>query len=144
MDRSELLSITEESCRYDIDRIESMSKAPFAAELGITLVYVSKERTVARMPVCGRLLNSLGIVHGAATFGLIDHAFGVACNIGCDAVGQCCSVHYYRPATEGPLTAEAVLMNESRSIVDYDVKVFGGGKLIASAVCTGFKLGEKR
>jgi acyl-CoA thioesterase len=144
MDRSELLSITEESCRYDIDRIESMSKAPFAEELGITLVHVSKEKTIAQMPICGKILNSLGIVHGAATFGLIDHAFCVACNIGCDAVGQSCNVHYYRPATEGPLTAEAVLINDSRSMSDYDVKVFGGGKLIASAVCTGFKLGEKR
>lgn len=143
MDRTELLSITEESCRYDIDRIESMSKAPFAVGMGITLTYVSKERTVAEMTVRDGLLNSLGIVHGAATFGLIDHTFGVACNIGCDVVGQCCNVHYHRPAKDGVLTAEAVLMNESRKIVDYGVKVYGEGKLIASATCTGFKLGGK-
>lgn len=144
MDREKLLSITEESCRYDIDRIESMSKAPFAMELGITLIYVSKKKAVAQMQVDGRKLNSLGFLHGAATFGLIDHTFAVACSIGCDSICQCGSVHYYRPVREGVLTAEAVLVNESRSIADYEVKVYGDGKLIASAVCTGFKLGANR
>ncbi len=140
MDQNELLSIVDEDGWSAVDRIRSMSDAPFAKEVGITTVLVSKERTVAEMLVRPGILNSLGVVHGAATYALIDHTFGVASNIGRDSVGQCVNVHYYRTVKDGLLRAEAVLINESRSISNYDVKVYNKDELVASAVCTGFKI----
>lgn len=140
MDRNKLLSIVDEDSRSDVDRIGSISDAPFAKEVGIKTVLVSRERTVAEMLVRPGILNSLGVVHGAATYALIDHAFGVASNVSRDSVGQCVNVHYYRTVKDGLLRAEAVLINESNSISNYDVKVYSGDDLIASAVCTGFKI----
>ena len=140
MDQNKLLSIIDEDCRCSVDRIRSMSDAPFAKEVGIKTVLVSKNRTVAEMLVRPGILNGLGVVHGAATYALIDHAFGVASNINRDSVGQCVNVHYYRTVKEGVLRAEAILINESNSISNYDVKVYNADNLVASAVCTGFKI----
>ncbi len=140
MDQNKLLSIIDEDCRCSVDRIRSMSDAPFAKEVGIKTVLVSKNRTVAEMLVRPGILNGLGVVHGAATYALIDHAFGVASNINRDSVGQCVNVHYYRTVKEGVLRAEAILINESNSISNYDVKVYNEDNLVASAVCTGFKI----
>ncbi len=140
MEQNELLSIIDEDSRFAVNRIRSMSDAPFAKEVGIKTVLVSKEKTVAEMPVRPGILNGLGVVHGAATYALIDHAFGVASNVERDSVGQCVNVHYYRTVKDGVLRAEAVLINESRSISNYDVKVYNNNNLVASAVCTGFKI----
>lgn len=140
MDQNKLLSIIDEDCRSAADRIKSMSDAPFAKEVGIKTVSVSKDRTVAELLVRPGILNGLGVVHGAATYALIDHTFGIASNISRDSVGQCVNVHYYRTVKEGVLRAEAVLINESNSISNYDVKVYNKDELVASAVCTGFKI----
>lgn len=140
MDQNELLPNVDEDSRSAVNRIRSMSDAPFAKEVGIRTILVSREKTVAEMPVRPGILNGLGVVHGAATYALIDHAFGVASNVSRDSVGQCVNVHYYRTVKEGLLKAEAVLINESRSVSNYDVKVYNKNELVASAICTGFKV----
>ena len=126
-----------------LDNIHEMCNAPYAVRNGIELVSIDGEGTVVmRKDVLPHDLNSNGVVHGAATFGLIDHTFAVIGNIDYRTVGLSCNITYYRPCFGSEITAEARLINESRTLITADVSVRSEGKLIASATCIGFK-GER-
>lgn len=122
-----------------LDRAKEMCEAPFAVDRGIELISVSENSARMRMAVRPQDLNSNGVVHGAASYGLADHTFAMICNIKCVGVGQACNIIYHRPCKGPVMEAEATILNESRSLIIVDVKVTCEGKLIASAVCTAFK-----
>jgi len=122
-----------------LDRIKVMCEAPYAVANGIELVSLTKESAKMRKVVRPDDLNSNGVAHGAVLFGLIDHTFAMAANVICDGVGQSCNIIYHRPVTGKVIETESRLINESRSLIIYDVRLFCDGKLCTSATCTGFK-----
>ena len=140
MDRETLRGLVDESLEQYFDKIVEMCNAPYAVENGIELVRVEKDLTTTlRKDIKPGDLNSNGFAHGAVTYGLMDHAFAVCCNVKEPTVGLSCNVTYFRPCTYGSIDAVAKVINESKSLMTVDVSIHSNGKLIVSATCIGFK-----
>jgi len=139
MDMERLKGLVDPEMHGWLDNILEMCNAPYAANNGIELVSACKKRVVMKKEVRPHDLNSNGVVHGATSFGLIDHTFAVICNMDDRTVGLSCSIVYHRPCFGGVLEAEANLINESKSLVTVDVSLRCEDRLIASATAVGFK-----
>lgn len=96
----------------------------FAQLLGIELAEVGPGHAVARMPVTDDLKNSLGIVHGGATFALADLAFAAASNShGRVAVAINVSIAYVAAGTGSMLTATARETSLTPKLATYTVTI---------------------
>jgi len=124
------------------DNITEMCNTPYAIENGIELVSLTKGSVVVKKEITPRDLNSNGVVHGATSFGIIDHAFAIVGNTDIRTVGLSCTINYYRPCFGGVLIGEAKEVNRSKTLFTADMMLRCEGKLIASALCIGF-IGEK-
>jgi acyl-CoA thioesterase len=124
------------------DNIYEMCNTPYAVKNGIELVSITNESVIVKKEITAHDLNSNGVVHGATSFGIIDHAFAIIGNTWCRSVGLSCTINYYRPCFGGVLIAEAKNVNDSRTLVTTEITLHCDGKLIASALCIGFK-GDK-
>jgi acyl-CoA thioesterase len=145
MDRETLKGLVDPNLHEWMDNIHEMCNTPYAVENGIELVRLSKEpvmSVIMKKEILPRDLNSNGVVHGATSFGIIDHAFAIVGNTDVRTVGLSCTVNYYRPCFGGVMIAEAKEVNRSRTLLTADVQLRCEGKLIASALCIGF-IGEK-
>jgi acyl-CoA thioesterase len=139
MDTETLRGLVDPEMHEWLDNVLEMCNAPYAIENGIELVSAGKSKVVMRKNVASSDLNSNGVVHGAASYGLIDHAFAVICNMDSRTVGLSCNVIYYRPCFGEVMEAEAKLINESKTLMTVEVTLHSEDKLIASATCIGFK-----
>ena len=132
--------LVDKSLHQYLDSILEMCNAPYAVANGIELINISKDLTTTlRMNIRPGDLNSNGFVHGAVTYGLMDHTFAICCNVKEPTVGLSCNVTYFRPCTTNVIEAVATIINESKSLITVDVKILNEGKLIVSATCIGFK-----
>jgi acyl-CoA thioesterase len=143
MDAAALKCLVSPDLHAYLDNILDMCNAPYAAANGLELVSVGKGEVRMRMTARPEHMNSNGVVHGAVTYGLLDHTFAIACNITEPTVGMNCCVMYHRPCVGGVIEAESKVINESKSVITVEVKVYSGGKLTASAQCVGFKMRMK-
>lgn len=144
MDMETLKGIVSPELHEYLPCILDMCNAPYAVANGIELVGLTPECTRMKKTIRPEDMNSMGRVHGASLFGFIDHTFATAANLKCDGTGQSCNIIYHRPCMDKEITAEARLINESRSLIIFDVRIYGGGKLRVSSTCTGFKLNNDR
>ena len=142
MDMETLRGLVDPEMHEWLDNILEMCNAPYAVENEIELVRASRNSVVMRKKVAPHDHNSNGVVHGAASFGLVDQAFAVVCNMYVRTVGLSCNIIYYRPCFGDMMEAEAKLINESRTLMTVEVTLHSEGKLIASATCIGFKAGK--
>ena len=142
MDWENLKGLVDPDLHKWKENIVEMCNTPYAIENGIELVSISKESVVVRKETTPHDLNSNGVVHGATSFGVIDHAFAIIGNTDVRTVGLSCTINYYRPCFGGTLIAEAREVNRSRTLLTADISLHCEGKLIASALCIGF-IGEK-
>lgn len=144
MNRQEVLERMSEDTRPHIDAVMDMYEAPYARFIGIEIGSIESDRVECTLDMRPELLNSMGRGHGGAVYALIDHTFAIACNIVHPCTGQSTTISFYRPAS-GRLRAVCVPVNRSRSLEIYDVKAYSEeGKLVASATCTAFVMGEAR
>ncbi|MDR2698610.1 MAG: PaaI family thioesterase [Candidatus Methanoplasma sp.] len=139
MDMETVKGLVDPEMHGWLDNIHEMCNAPYAVNNGIELVSARKNVVIMRKKVFPHDLNSNGVVHGATSFGLIDHTFAVICNMDYRTVGLSCNIVYHRPCFGGVLEAEAVVINESRSLVTVGVSLRCEDKLIATATAVGFK-----
>ena len=145
MDRETLKGLVDPELHEWLDNILKMCNTPYALENKIDLISLNRKVAVLSKKVEPCDLNSNGVAHGAATFGLMDQAFGMVCNIAVQTVGLSCNIIYHRPCFGELMIAEARMMNESRSLMTVEVTLRSEGKLIATATCIGFKVdGPKR
>jgi len=142
MDMETLRGLVDPEMHEWLHNILEMCNAPYAVENEIELVSARKGSVVMRKVVSPQDHNSNGVVHGAASFGLIDHAFAVVCNMYVRTVGLSCNIIYHRPCFGEVMEAEAKLINESRSLITVEVTLISENKLIATATCIGFKAGK--
>lgn len=143
MDMETLRGRVSSEYQIHLDRILAMCNAPYAVDNGIELVSISPECARMRKEVRPEDLNSHGVVHGAVTFGIIDHTFAIAANVRGDGVGQSCNIIYHRPCKGPIIETECRPVNESRHLVIFDVRIMSEGKLMVSATCTGFKYSQE-
>ena len=139
MDMETLRGLVDPEMHEWLDNIYEMCNAPYAAENGIELISASKGSVLMRKAVAPNDHNSNGVVHGAASFGLADHAFAVICNMDVRTVGLSCNIIYHRPCFGDVIEAEAKLISESKTLMTVEVKIRSENKLIATAICIGFK-----
>lgn len=138
MDMDTLMPKLSEDARPYAERISEVFDAPFARYLGLEIESASLDEVVCTMKMQPFMLNSMGRMHGGVIYSLIDHTFAIISNMTRDGTGQSIEVKYYRPGNSD-LRCVAKPINLSRSLGIYDVRVYSTeGKLIASAVCTGF------
>ncbi len=97
----------------------------FAQLLGIELVAVSPGYCQVAMTTTEEMLNSLGIVHGGATFTLADFAFAVASNShGNVSVALSAQINYPAAARAGErLTATALENSQTRRTGLYTIEI---------------------
>lgn len=139
MEIKTLTEIVDPEFHEYLNGILNMCNAPYAVENGIELVEIGKDAVKMRKEVRPSDLNSNGVVHGAVSFGLMDHAFAVIGNIKSSSVGLSCDVIYHRPCNGPVMMAEAKIINESRTLMTVCVSLFSNERLIATATCVGFK-----
>ena len=140
MDKAELLGRMTEDTKQYADRLMEIYEAPYARHMGIEIDSVAKDEVVCSMEVQPFMINSMGRIHGAVIYALMDHTFAAISNMTQDGTGQSMEVKYFRPANT-KLRCVAKPLNVSRSLAVYEVKAYSEeGKLIASANCTAFIL----
>jgi len=145
MDIETLKPLVSPKLHEYLDKILEMCNASFAVSNSIELISISEDlRVVMKKTIVPGDLNSNGFAHGGASYGLMDHTFAVCCNVKEPTVGLSCDIVYHRPCVSETIEAVSEIINESKSLITVGIKVTGGGKLIASATCIGFKARMKK
>lgn len=142
MEDEEFLSVISPELHCYLDRIKDVYNAPFARDLGVQIKSITPDEVSLYLDIVPKHINSRGFVHGAVIYGLTDHTLAFSANMKQEAVGQSSNIVYHRPVTEGRLESVLKKVNESKTLIVYDIRVYSKGKLISSAICTAFKLGE--
>lgn len=143
MDDADFLSKMTPETHDLVDRIKELYSAPFARELGVEIMSISKDEVSLYVDIAPKHINSRGFVHGAVIYGLTDHTLAFCANMEEEAVGQNCNIIYHRPLKEGRLISRSRIINISKSLKTYEIDTYCNGKLISSSVCTAFRLGVK-
>ncbi len=129
-----------EDCKQFSEKILEVYNAPFARDLGIEIEKISSDEVSLYLDIQPKHINSRGFVHGGVIYTLMDHSLAFASNLCGEAVGQSSNIIYHRPVKEGRLYSKLTIINKSKSLLIYDVKVTCNGKLIASSTLTAFRL----
>lgn len=144
MDDADFLSrMTPDTHQY-LEKVKEIYSAPFARDLGIEILKISKDEISLCVDIVPKHINSRGFVHGAVIYGLTDHTLAFAANMDEEAVGQNSNITYHRPLTEGRLISRSRIINISRSLKIYEINTYCNDKLISSSVCTAFRLEDRR
>lgn len=138
-DRDFLAKMSPDTFCY-LDNVRDLYNAPYARANNIEIESITADEVRLSMVIEDKHMNGLGFCHGGASYGLTDHTFAFASNLRCCALGQCTNIIYHRSVKKGKLESVSKLINESKSISVYDIKVYCEGKLISTATCTAFKI----
>ncbi|MGD9700926.1 MAG: PaaI family thioesterase [Acidimicrobiia bacterium] len=109
--------------------------------LGMEIEGNEPGRASARVTIGDRHLNPNGVVHGAVLFAMVDTAMGKAV-MSVLPDGQFCAsvdvqLRFIRPASDGELVADVVVLKQGRSVVHLDARVHDADdRLIATAAGT--------
>jgi len=96
----------------------------FARHLGIEVLECSQGKALAKMEINSHHLNSAGILHGGAIFGLADAVFAVASNShGTLAVAINAGISYFRAVRSGTIFAEAEEVSLNPKLATYVIRV---------------------
>jgi acyl-CoA thioesterase len=106
------------------DMKQFVSNDLFARHLGIEVLEYSEGRALARMEIGPHHLNSAGILHGGAIFGLADAVFAIASNShGTLAVAINAGISYFRAIRSGTIFAEAEEISLNPKLATYLIRV---------------------
>ena len=121
-------------------------KDRFSRWLGIELSDIKENYCLLKMPVKPEMINGLGTVHGGVTFAFADSALAFSSNnTGDAAVALNCYINFTKAARDGDvLTAESVLLTDTRKTAVYDITVKNqNDELVAGFRGTVYKIGKK-
>ena len=113
-----------------------------AEKMGIELVEVSAERTVATMPVEGNT-QPLGILHGGAHVVLAESLGSIAANVHAHpwgyAVGIELNASHHSSVSEGIVTGTCTAVKLGKSLTTHEVKMTDEkGNLLSTVRITNF------
>ena len=121
-------------------------KDRFSQWLGIELSDIKENYCLLKMPVKPEMINGLGTVHGGVTFAFADSALAFSSNnTGDAAVALNCYINFTKAARDGDvLTAESVLLTDTRKTAVYDITVKNqNDEVVAGFRGTVYKVGKK-
>lgn len=98
-------------------------KDGFSQWLGIEAILIEDVHCILKMTVRSEMLNGFDVSHGGIVFSFCDSAFAFACNSRNNlSVSIETSINHSKAIKQGDvLTAEAILLTESRKIGTYQV-----------------------
>lgn len=115
---------------------------PLKDYLGMVLTGDDEGTAVATLELGPHHMNPNGVVHGAVLFALVDTAMGKATMNTIDEPDTYCasvevSQRFIRPASEGLLTATAIVVKRGKSLAHLEARVEAdGGRLVGTATGT--------
>lgn len=114
------------------------SSFPLQELLGISIDVVEEGRACAAVEADASALNPNGVVHGAVLFAIADTAMAAATTSIISEDMACASidvhVRFLRPARNGRLEAEAVVLRAGRRVVHLEARIVDeGGEQVAMA-----------
>lgn len=118
----------------------------FSQWLGIQLTEIKENYCLIKMPVKPEMINGLGTVHGGVTFAFADSALAFSSNnSGEAAVALNCYINFTKAAKNGDiLTAESILLTDTRKTAIYDITVKNQkDEIVAGFRGTVYKIGKK-
>ena len=121
-------------------------KDRFSQWLGIELSDIKENYCLLKMPVKPEMINGLGTVHGGVTFAFADSALAFSSNnTGDAAVALNCYINFTKAVKDGDvLTAESVLLTDTRKTAVYDITVKNqNDEVVAGFRGTVYKIGKK-
>ncbi len=110
--------------------------------LGISIVEMSPEKVVMKMPVGPKVHQPQGLLHGGASVALAESAASIGTSLNIDgetqsAVGLEINANHVRSERAGSVTAEATPLHRGRSSMVWDIKIRNDeGKLVCVSRCT--------
>lgn len=125
---------------------EHFLEEPYARIFGIEIVELEAGRALLQMQTSSRMNNLFGMIHGAATYSLLDAAFELAVNShGTVAVALSVNVNYLSAALPGEmLRALAQETNLSRKISACEIRITGQDeRLVATAQALAYRKKDK-
>ena len=123
-----------------------LNQDQFSKWLQIELLEIRENYCLIRMPVRPEMINGLKTVHGGITFAFADSALAFASNnSGNAAVALNCSINFTKAARDGDLlTAESILVADTRKTAVYDIKITNQHQeLVAAFRGTVYKIDKK-
>lgn len=118
----------------------------FSQWLGIELTEIRENYCFLKMHVKAEMINGLGTVHGGITFAFADSALAFSSNNnGEAAVALNCYINFTKAAKVGDiLTAESILLNDTRKTAIYDIAIKNqNDEIVAGFRGTVYKIGKK-
>ena len=118
----------------------------FSKWMGIKLLEIREKYCLIEMPIKQEMINGLKTVHGGITFSLADSALAFSSNNTNDAsVALNCMINFTKAVRLGDtLTAESVLISDTRKTGVYDISIRNQHKiLVASFRGTVYKIDKK-
>ena len=123
-----------------------LNQDEFSKWMGIKLIEVREKYCLIEMPVKKEMINGLKTVHGGITFSLADSALAFSSNNTNDAsVALNCMINFTKAVKLGDtLTAESVLISDTRKTGVYDISITNQHKvLVATFRGTVYKIDRK-
>ncbi|MGF1646871.1 MAG: PaaI family thioesterase [Kineosporiaceae bacterium] len=117
-----------------------MTAGTLMERMGIELLEIGAERTVARMPVAGNT-QPYGLLHGGASAALAETVGSFAAQLhagdGRAAVGIDLSATHHRAVRAGTVTAVATALHRGGTVATYGIEVRDdAGRLVCTARLT--------
>lgn len=127
--------------------MQRMSLGPLADKMGIKLLELSAERSVATMPVAGNT-QPIGLVHGGAYVVLGESLGSTSANVHAHpngyAVGIEINATHHKSATAGIVTGTCTAIKLGKTLTSHEIKVTDeAGELLSTIRITNL-IREKR
>jgi uncharacterized protein (TIGR00369 family) len=137
----------EVSAAQALAALQRMSLGPLAEKMGIELVELSAQRSVATMPVAGNT-QPIGLVHGGAYVVLGESLGSTSANVHAHpngyAVGIEINATHHKSATSGIVTGTCTAIKLGKTLTSHEIKVTDeAGELLSTIRITNL-IREKR
>ncbi len=130
--------------------LQAMNKNTLMEQLGIEYLEVKIGYVKARMPVNNKTKQPMGILHGGSSLALAETvgSLGSAFMVGLDqndVRGSHLSANHVRPATDGYVVAEAVIIHQGRNTHVWNIDIKDEtGNLVSSCRLTNFVMAHQK
>ena len=123
--------------------------SPFLELVGVRFETIENGHSRAVLKIKKKLLNSSGIVHGGATFTLVDCGMGAALFSVIEKADRVqtlgTQISYFKSVDSGTLVCDTRVINRSRRIAILESELKHGDELVAKALGTfSISEGKKR
>jgi 1,4-dihydroxy-2-naphthoyl-CoA hydrolase len=132
----------ENEDRIRFDELMALRTEHMGSVLGMEFEHVSRDRMVAVMPVSGRTVQPLGMLHGGASVALAETVASIGAWLNVDdagkmAVGLEINANHIRVVRKGMVRATGIPVHRGASTQVWEVKIHTeNGKLVCISRCT--------